>query len=73
MRKVFGRRGVAAGTKSGILLAIYVPHPLQQKLWHPFMRCRFWFTCRMIRDFFVLRDFLRRKKWIYRKLKMAFV
>ena len=36
MREVFGRRGVAAGTKSGKILAIYVPHPLQQKLWHPF-------------------------------------
>lgn len=35
MRKVFGRRGVAAETKSAMLLAIYVPHPLQQKLWHP--------------------------------------
>lgn len=37
MRKVFSRRGVAAETKSGKLLAIYVPHPLQQKLWHPFL------------------------------------
>jgi len=36
MRKVFGRRGVAAGTKSAELLAICVPHPLQQKLWHHF-------------------------------------
>ena len=35
MREVFSRRGVAAETKSGKLLAIYVPHPLQQKLWHP--------------------------------------
>jgi len=61
MRKVFGRRGVAAETKSGKLLAIYVPHPLQQKLWHPFIRCRCWFACRMNRDFFVLRDKLRRK------------
>ncbi len=37
MREVFSRRGVAAETKSGKLLAIYVPHPLQQKLWHPFL------------------------------------
>ena len=61
MRKVFGRRGVAAGTKSGKLLAIYVPHPLQQKLWHPFYEVQAAFACRMIRDFFVLRDIYRRK------------
>ncbi len=40
MREVFGRRGVAAETKSAELLAICVPHPLQQKLWHLILGCR---------------------------------
>lgn len=60
MRKVFGRRGVAAGTKSAELLAICVPHPLQQKLWHHFFEVQVCIACWMIRGFFVLRDIKRR-------------
>lgn len=45
MRKVFGRWGVAAETKSGRPLAVYVPHPLRQKLWHPVCEGRVFVTC----------------------------